>query len=71
MAQTKQIIIDSTRRNRNVDPNPSEFSVVFKNSNIKSALNADDAVSSMSPIRIWTSNLFDQTSIYFLLKIKK
>jgi len=54
--------VDSRSRNRKIFPNPANFTVTFQGSNYGERLDTRDPVSNQSYMKIWTSNLFDQTS---------
>lgn len=58
---TQHIEIDSTYRNREQWPLPSQFEVLLTQSGQKGYANADDAISNAANITRWTSNAFNTT----------
>jgi hypothetical protein len=59
MSSHRFIELDSTYRDRNRFPLPSQFEVQISQSGIKDANNAVDPVSLASPIKWWQSNVFN------------
>lgn len=59
MNNSRYIEFDSTYRNRQLWPEPSEFEVLISQSGRKGKYNADDPVSLATPLFSWTSNRVD------------
>lgn len=53
MSNRRYLEIDSTYRNRNQFPNPSNFEVLISQSGSRNAINAYDPISEAAPIKTW------------------
>ena len=53
MSNRRYLEIDSTYRNRNQFPNPSNFEVLISQSGSRNAINAYDPISESAPIKTW------------------
>ena len=60
MTRQSFLELDSTYRNRNLDPKVSDFTVTLSQSGIKSQANAIDPVSNAYPVNVFSFSEFNQ-----------
>lgn len=63
MSNTRYIELDSTYRNRSDWPLPANFEIRLAQSGTKGKLDALDPVSLSTPIKVWNSNIFNNSAI--------
>ena len=63
MSNTRYIEIDSTYRNRSDWPLPANFEIQLAQSGRKGKIDALDPVSLSTPIKVWNSNIFNNSTI--------
>ena len=62
MSNIRYLEIDSTYRNRNLWPDPSNFEIEISQTGTKNKNNALDPVSLSTPIKVWKSKQFNTNS---------